>query len=96
VPLNEPLLVAISATVEPVTLAFLPTTVAVLSVKLVEALALLKSPAPPLSVCARIDECSEVEAASLTLPPAVIVMLLPSTCGFASSPRSPRGPPRRR
>src|SRR5581483_4150934 len=79
VPVLLPPVFEISATVDPVTFAFLPMIVVVLSSSLTSALALLKSPAPPLSVCALIDDVMNVVAISFTLPPATMVIPLPST-----------------
>src|SRR5713226_7450934 len=63
-PVLLPPLEASSATVDPVTCAFLPMTAAVLSVKFVPAVAELKSKPPPLSDLARFVDIRNVSGAS--------------------------------
>ena len=85
-------MVATSATVEPVTWAFFPMTAAVPSVRLTDAEPLLKSPRPPLSLLPSADVRRNVVAATLTLPPARIVVPVASTCGLDESPEMVSGP----
>ena len=89
---REPVVFAFTLTVEPVTEAFLPTTAAVLSVRLMTALACEPPANPPLSVSAEESARCVVVAPTLTLPPAMMVTLLPSTCGDALSPEIESGP----